>query len=67
MGPYPVPKQALTPSIPFDDDMEGTCPRNKQYNSIGKRFGQYKRKNRKKTKSKLEGKKFQTRTKRGPS
>ena len=44
MGPYPVPKQALTPSIPFDDDMEGTCARNKQYNSIGKRFGQYKRK-----------------------
>ena len=37
-------KQAPTPSTPFNDDMKRICTRNKQYNSIGKRFGQYKRK-----------------------
>ena len=44
MGPYQVQKQAPTPSTPFEDDMEGICARNKQSNTIGKRFGQYKRK-----------------------
>ena len=35
-------KPQLLPPLLFKDDMEGTCARNKQSNSIGKRFGQYK-------------------------